>query len=262
MTDNFKLKEAKLDSYGGVMRPCEERLETKNRYIHLLEDEIEKGYKEKFLVVRKDYLQMEAENAKLKNNLEAMKIADGTFKETMKKLEEKDSIISNLRSDIRTEQDGQDELNETNRVMMNHITDLKAENRSIPSHIAKIREYRDRLLKVESENEKLKGEVNQMQRHWDEEQDCRGQVEHQLELCEAENIKLNTKLISISSKLVVAKKEVRKECIEAFELDYDDGDTLYFCIDKEDLDCLTEATNFSRGFAEGTEVKSRKEKKK
>ena len=33
-------------------------------------------------------------------------------------------------------------------------------------------------------------------------------------------------------------------------------------IDKEDLDCLTEATNFSRGFAEGTEVKSRKEKKK
>ena len=38
--------------------------------------------------------------------------------------------------------------------------------------------------------EKLKGEVNSMQRHWDEEQDCRGQVEHQLELCEASRRKL------------------------------------------------------------------------
>jgi len=38
----------------------------------------------------------------------------------------KDSLIANLRSRIRDEQDAQDELNETNRVLMDHVTELKA----------------------------------------------------------------------------------------------------------------------------------------
>ena len=113
------------------------------------------------------------ENAKLKNNLE-----------------EKDSIISNLRSDIRTEQDGKDELNETNRQMYDHITELKSDKHALEL----LCEGKD-LSKAE-----LKGEVNQMQRHWDEEQDCRGQVEHQLELCEASRRKLAEQLVWYASR--------------------------------------------------------------
>ena len=44
---------------------------------------------------------------------------------------------------------------------------------------------RKKLDEYEAEIEKLKGEVAMMERHWNEEQDIRGQVEHQLEVCEA-----------------------------------------------------------------------------
>ena len=47
--------------------------------------------------------------------------------EAQASITEKDSIIENLHSDIRTEQDAQEELNETNKQMYDHIVELKAE---------------------------------------------------------------------------------------------------------------------------------------
>jgi len=48
--------------------------------------------------------------------------------ELMKEITEKDSIICNLRSDIKDLEDGQDELNETNRQLYGTNVELEAEN--------------------------------------------------------------------------------------------------------------------------------------
>jgi len=61
--------------------------------------------------------------------------------ELMKEITEKDSIICNLRSDIKDLEDGQDELNETNRQLYGTNVELEAEN-------AKLRKSREKLAGV------------------------------------------------------------------------------------------------------------------
>ena len=65
--------------------------------------------------------------------------------------DEKDSIICNLRSDIRDLEDGQDELNETNRNLYGVTAELKAENETLKKEL-------DYWMKgtLKKENEALK----------------------------------------------------------------------------------------------------------
>jgi len=70
---------------------------------------------------------------------------------------------------------------------------------------------------------------------------------------------------SLEQKAQEARQSIKKNLINIYEksdMPEDWMNGFSSAINYMNLDCLTEATNFSRGFAEGTEVKSRKEKKK
>jgi chromosome segregation ATPase len=59
---------------------------------------------------------------------------------------EKDSIICNLRSDIKELEDGQDELNETNRNLYSTNVELEAKNAKLKTQLDKICRKYDALL--------------------------------------------------------------------------------------------------------------------
>jgi peptidoglycan hydrolase CwlO-like protein len=83
---------------------------------------------------------------------------------------EKDSIICNLRSDIKELEDEQDELNETNRNLYSTNVELEAEN-------AKLRKSRDRLAEnlaertLWTDKDRNKDKVKQNWIDWSEEKE-------------------------------------------------------------------------------------------